>query len=341
MFERNKIEQLIATAAYEPLGAADQAWLDKKLTKYPEYRDMADDFRDLAEALPKEPPLFTADLLPVIRQELQDAPRRRRRQWAALSAGFAASMVVAAGGIVTAYSLRGMPTTAEPGGIEVQASAMGEAIKRAQALTEVGDFSAVQVLREAIAEQPDDALAGQAQLMLADLEFNHGERYAEAYDAYTRLKNNYGEIWTAQPQSAERFALLADVRKEDFQPMYELERARRDGAFGDLENLVARYPNRELAFAAMDAMREAAGGLESSGSAFRVAALETVRAQCTNPIALAQIDVKLGDLYWKELNNPDRALDLFCGVDKDAPVQLAQVAADAVSMLGACPNPAP
>ncbi len=338
MFERNKIEQLLAVAAYEPLSTADQAWLDRKLKKYPEYRDLADDFRDLKEIMAADAPAFRGDLLPAVRAELREAPLRRRRQWAALSMGLAASAVVAAGGVFAAYTLN---TTPAPLQQVQEASAMGQAIAQAQALSAAGEFRAVQVLRDAIAARPEDPRAGEAQLLLADLEFGHGERYAEAYASYDALRARYSGTWSEHPECAERFALLADARHEEFRPLYELERARRDGAFESLENIVARYPNRELAFAAIDAMRETAGALESNGSAFEVAALEAVRSRCSDPIALAQIDVTLGNLYWKELKDTDRALDLFCGVSEAAPVQLAQAAAVGRDALGTCPNPAP
>jgi hypothetical protein len=340
MFTRRRIEQLLAASMYEPLSAEEAAWLERKLAKYPEYRAMQADFRRMVAAIPAEPVAFGGDMLPLVRAAVVSSPQRGLapgwgRGLAGAFAGACVVLLAAYVGLNAAQTLR--PSLEVAGTVTPMQRALGEA----EHLAGQRDFSAITLLREALAQSPEAPEAGEAQLLLARLEFEHGERYAEAHEALNTLRTKYWDTWSAHPECAAQFALLDDARAEDFAPLYALDRARRGGSFETLENLAAQYPGRLLAAAAIDAMREVAGGLDNPGSAFRAAALETVRSRCTNPITIAQIDVQLGELYWKGLNDNERARSFFCNAQRSGHLVVAQAAMDALKVLGACPPTAP
>lgn len=340
MFTRRKIEQLLAASMYEPLSSEEAAWLERQLGRYPEYRAMQSDFRRMVGAIPAAAPEFSGDLLPAVRAAILEGPRPSAapawgRGLAGAFAGVCVVLLAAYVGLNAAETAR--PTFEAAGSV----TPMQRSLAEAERLAAEKDFTAIALLREALARTPDAPEAGAAQLLLARLEFEHGERYAEAHEALNTLRTQYWDTWAAHPECAAQFALLDDARAEDFAPLYALDRARRSGSFDALEGLAAQYPGRLLAAAAIDAMREVAGGLDSPGSAFRAAALETVRARCTNPITIAQIDMQLGELYWKGLNDSERARSFFCNAQRSGHLVVAQAATDALKVLGACPPVAP
>ena len=106
-----------------------------------------------------------------------------------------------------------------------------------------------------------------------------------------------------------------------------------------LESVVARYPGKLVATLAVDAMRSLACPPEGGEPAVRVAELETVRDRCTNPIAIAQLNLALGGLYWSELRDNERARAVLSEVAGRGPVVLEQRAQAALEAMSGTETP--
>ena len=200
------------------------------------------------------------------------------------------------------------------------------------------DFSgALKTLQAVLADAPQDPAAGRAQSALADLEFDHGQRYAEAYAAYIALKTNYPDTWKAASRNADRLDLLAEAKSDTFESLYALKAARNSGsdAFGQLERVAAK-PNMPLVAAlAVDAMRDLIGGPNSTTGEGKVAALQTVRDRCKDPVAAAQIQMALAEVHWKDLNDPARARDLYGEIANSGQPLVADAARAALAKVEA------
>lgn len=345
---REDFEGLMAAACYEPLMPEEQSALDAYLAANPAALEEFEALKAFTRAIPKDNPAFTGDLLPALKQELADlgvppgtVPGPAR--WFGWRPAMA--LVAAAVAIVALLQLQ-LPGANEGGGEEqIQLAATtptGIALNRVRAMLNDQDFSgAYRTIRETLASQPDDKeSAGELQYLLASLEFGHFQQYDRAHEAYETLRNEYWDTaWRAYPQSASRLELLAEAAAEDYQPLYTIRRAldRGDAGFAELEQVLARHAESQsmIATLAVDAMREVAGGLETPGGAFEVAAYETVLRRCSNPVAIAHMNHALGEMYLTTLDDRAKAIDFFervaaCGHDKlagSACEQLDQLAA--------------
>ena len=68
---------------------------------------------------------------------------------------------------------------------------------------------------------------------------------------------------------------------------------------------------------------------------FEVAAYEKIRRRCTNPLAIAQLNHTLGEMYWKTIDDRAKAMDLFEQVANCDHPQLAGQACEQLDQLAA------
>lgn len=326
-----KIRGLMAASLYEALDANEQSILDEHLARCGACQSQAEQLRGLRDRVPADPVPFGGDLLPVLRQRLaEEAPVSRAwRRWAVPMAACALVLVTA-----VFFRPSSTLTPTEP----IVASALESSITNADALLSKRDYTgALRVLQDALKSCPEDKKAGEAQLRLADIEFSELQRYAEAYTGYETLRVKYPEVWKAAPALVkDRFDLLSEARAKGFEPLYALNAARNTtgDSFRELEKVVAHYPGTMVAGLAVTAMRETVGSERGESGVMQAAALETVRECCTDPIAVAQVNLALGDMYWRELHDRQRAREVYGKAAQSEHAGLAGMALLALAELG-------
>ena len=330
----------LAAALYEPLEAEAQARLDAHLAQCAACRAEDQALRAFVDAIPSNGAAFEGDLLPALREELRHtAPGTRRFAWGIL----APVTVAVAAAVVAVFTLLAPEeppapsrqiTLSPPVDLAVPARAIAGA---ARTLAASNNFVAAQGLLTNALENEVPA-AGTLRLALADIEFEHGQRYAEAYGAYQTLKRDFPAVWAASPaETKDRFDLLSEVRGDNFDPLYRLDAVH---TFEQLEKILALSPERQmLASLAVARMAEIIQAEGAPDTGIRVAALEAVRARCTEPLAVAQLSIALGDVYWKELKDPLRARPHYEEAASATHLALAQRAEAALSELDALARP--
>lgn len=344
MFVCRKVKGLIAASIYEDISPEDRAYLAAHLTACARCRVESEALSRVAHALPvTHPAPYTGDLLPAIRQRLAEAPGRRAWIGWRMALPAVTCLMLAAFLGVMAWT----PNPASPPDTAIMAASPLEAAMAA-AREEGGQSfgKAMLALREAIQTHPDDSHAGEAQLFLADLEFNHGQRYAEAFAAYDTLRSHYPQTWNSSPTLVkDRYDLLAEARQENFESLYLFDAARNSGAesFAQLEKVVAKYPCKLVASLAMESMRERLCGPEDAlPLESRIESMEVVRDRCSDPVAVAQINVALGDMYWHDLRDPVRAREVYSQAAGSGHMTLASLARAALwEMDGIAAGPLP
>ena len=123
----------------------------------------------------------------------------------------------------------------------------------------------------------------------------------------------YPDAFTTDPVSIERFNLLDEARAFDYAPLRALDFARehRESALPHLERVIAQHPGTMLAAAAVGQIIHPSGNAAGHDPASAVLALEEARGRCTEPAAVAQLNLALGGLYCDGLHDEDHARDLF------------------------------
>jgi hypothetical protein len=347
---REDYEGLMAQACYEPLSTEEQAALDAFLAEDPEARKEFEELRAFAESLPSETPAFTGDLLPGLKREIEDLHIKPGtvpgpRSWFGWrpAAGVAAAAAVVVG-LLQWQTPVSAPTVAENDRPVQHASLSptAQTLQNVRGMLDQQDYTdAYQTISETLASDPSDKqAAGELQYLLANLEFGHFQQYDRAHEAYETLKQKYWDTaWQKDPQSATRLDILAEAAQDDYVPLHTIRRAvdRGDAGFQDLEMVLAKNAGEQslVAALAVDAMRELAGGLETPGGAFEVAAYEKVLRRCTNPLAIAQLNHTLGEMYWKTIDDRAKAMDLFQQVANCDHPQLAGQACEQLDQLAA------
>ena len=327
-----KMGGLIAASLYEPLDAAEQEALDGHLAWCAHCQRDASELRLVVEQVPREEIPFTGDLLPALRGQLAQAPARRPFPALRVTAFAASILLLAVVSGVGYWSGAGFPDH-EP--VVLAASPVEAALAKAHKLAKRDFMAAREALQETLAAYAGDPRVGEAQAALAELEFGHGQRYAQAYAAYTALRSEYPETWKQNPENVLRFNLLNETREADYEPLYALDAARGGTAdpFGQLEELASRYPGKLVAALAVEAMGALAGGPDGPDSVLRTAALEEACERCTNPIAVAQIRMALGDLYLQQFNDPASARECYSVAADSDSQDLARLGQDALALL--------
>ena len=320
MSDCRKIQGAMAASLYEPLGSAEQQALAAHLQTCSACRAEFEGFQVMAAMIPVEPVCFEGNLLPSIRASLHAAPSQSRRwAWSVLSLAFS-SVFVVFGLFVYFY----MVSIQETNPLAEAPSPAVLVLDEVAALLAADDApAAMAVLERARDKAESTELKGRYALEMANLEFDSFRRYPDAYDIYNRVRIEYSTVWAqSDPQVKDRFDLLTEARDHGFEALYQIDSARSQGESGMsmLEQVMARYPGRSVAREALSTM---VALVEGEG----VDALENVKSQCTNPVAVAQLDVHLGERYWAERLNPELGRQLLQGVagsEYEVPAKMAK-----------------
>ncbi len=333
-----KIRGLMAGALYEPLSPDDQILLENHLRRCPRCRVEAAALKSFVAQIPAPPVEFQGDLRPVLLKRLVEEkaaarPGRRFIEFVPRLA-FPIAAVLA---VLVAYRALVPGADVPAGNVEVVASPMEQRLVEAHTLAKHDFMAARATLEDALRNFPEDPRAGEAQLALADLEFDHGQRYEEAYEALNTLRTRYPGTWNANPECADRFDLLDEARAENFEPLYAYAAALNSSgdAFAQLEKVVSRYPEKLVGSMAMAAMVELVGNDADSADLTKTAALDAVRNRCTDPIAIAAVSVSLGDSFWNEMQDPGSARICYATAAQSSHPAVAQLAKEALASLDA------
>lgn len=351
MLKCRNVQGALAASLYEPLEGEEQCALQEHLDScaacLAQYRQL----QFLARALPQDPAVFEGNLLPAVRESLrqpagfftrpacegdrhfclssrQPAGFFTRPAWAGLSSLFL--MILAIIGLFIYVHDGARETPQDRPAVATAAERILEEVNR-HLVTE-DQAGAMGVLEAALARAKGTADAGPLQLAKANLEFEVFHRYEEAFVAYKKVREQHVDAWTnSDPRIKERFDLLTEARDGGFEALDDIDRARSQGETGlpVLEQVMARYPCREVA---REAMKTMAALVDEKGD--NVHALETLKTRCTNPMAIAQLDVHLGEQYCTNDRNQARGRALLqnvAGGDYPEPAKMAQ---DVLAKLG-------
>jgi len=319
-WNRRRIEGLLAASLYEPLSERDQRALDRAMQSDTALRAEYESLRRLVNAVPPAPVESIPNLLPLLRDRL-DAPSRRSAGYRWAYAGAAATVVLGLSLGAWYADREGVPPgpiatvkTGAPNTLVSQALAEAEGLLAKQDMP-----AAYDVLRKALSRQPGDARAGDAQWLAADCAFKL-KHYSEAYDACNQLFAEYGASLDGNPDRRTRAInlrdLLAEAKEVDYASLQAFDVAKRDRAntFGALENVAATYAKYhgteqyalgDLVAKEMAATVAAETGIDINTPAGTLAAYQGAHDRCTSPVAVALLDMKIGDAYLGPLN--DRA----------------------------------
>ncbi len=196
-------------------------------------------------------------------------------------------------------------------------------------------------LREIIKANRGQSIAGQALLLLADLEYTSSEHYDEAYRLYSQLRDNYPQIFSSTPEAVYRYNLLEETKKDNFKPLYALNSAlaSNDNPIKQLEKIIAHYPGTMVANLAVNSMVDClsdSSTIQNSEKAIKV--LENLRGYLTEPTAIAQVNYVLGNLYWNQMRDPEKARTFFQSVIHSDSKQLHPLANEALTQLVSMPE---
>lgn len=301
---RKRIQGMMAASLYEALSDRDQRALDAALRNDPGLRAEYEALRAVVGAVPVTA-IDGPDVLPLVRSRL-DAQAVSRPMWKP-AISFAA--VVLIGGVAWgSFYFSGLDTPARTVTPSRTADTLvGIALEEADRLLAMRDTAgAYETLRKAVERRPTDAQAGEAQWRVASLAFEL-RRYPEAYEAYSTLREKYWDtIQAAEPErrkrANEQYQALAEAKSKDFEPLYafDVAMADRGNTFQALEDVIARFPTQHTvtdwaAFEMAKLVSEDLGGAPTTEAV--LAAYETARDRCSAPIAVAQLNLKIGDVY--------------------------------------------
>lgn len=299
----------------EQLQSSEARRLDRALARSAAARREQAELKRLVESIPRSRPELGLDLLPRVRARVCDSARPRRapaQRLAYAGAACAAVVVTFASVLALANAVRSgdeVTHLARPEDRSPAANLLREARTRvAQA-----DFgSAFLILQTIVSDYPQDALAGEAQLEVARLQFERFANYPAAYQAYRALRERHPDMFRSSPEHANRLDVLAEARRVEYASLEEFDAAtKRSSGIEALERVIARYPATMVASLAAERMADrmlVAGGLADGPP--RLRALETARSRCRDPIAVARLNIEIADGYWKDLHDVDRARDI-------------------------------
>lgn len=320
-----KMEGLLAASLYEALEPDDSMALQRHLADCAACRAEHASLQALVGQLAPAPVEFQGDLLPAIREALRKTECQPWfLRWTQVIAVVVLFVLVSG-----VFMVVGGPGNAKNENVARVQPAV-EPLAEARRLAAADDASgAMEVLKAALDTAPHAAIAGELRLEVAELEYNHFHRYEAAYDTYKAVREVHPEAWTKSPGIVkERFDLLTEAREANFEPLYQIDKALKQGDNGmpELEQVMARYPGRSVAQAAMEMMVTMVDG-EGLGR------VEAVRSRCTNPVALAQLDVRIGEGYCTGNLDPAKGKALLHAV-ADSPYAVpAQMAKEVLARL--------
>ena len=321
-WKQNRIEGLMAASLYEPLSEVEQRELDQAIGSNQDLSAQYESLKRLAGNIPNTGLAKTPDLLPLLRERLDE---RVRPHWGYRLAYACAVVVVMAGASAASWMMYqhrvGSPAvqTAQGRG---DVTLVSQSIDQAKVFLAKYDYaSAYSVLRRAVSHQPGDAYAGEAQWLAVKCAIEL-KQYPDAYDACHQLFGDYRD-WlatdsTRMTEAMELRELLDEARKVEFASLQELDVAKRNRAntFAALESVAEKYAQyhgaEQYALGDRIAKEMVAAIAEETGVKINtpqgtLAAYEDARKRCTSPVAVALLDMKMGDACRDALNDPTSA----------------------------------
>jgi hypothetical protein len=331
------MEGLMAASLYEPLTGVEEAQLQRHLSRCAGCTAEYDALRGLVESIPKTSVPFQGDLWPALRGQLQQPQSHAYWRWLS-TAALAACAVTALG---LGYRLIG-PNGAANSTSTVASVAVSSHLQEAATLRQARKpEAALHVLQAAMQERIEltkndaDHEVGLMAAECADIWFEDVRSYEAAYDLYAALREQHYEVFTSNRLYSDRWNLLIEVSRDQFQPLYALDTARNSGSFEALEKIVAQRPEQSVGVLALAALQEQVAAEVEPGQNPRVASLERVRARLTEPAAIALVNLTLGDTYWKELDDTATARTLYQQVAESPQLALATQARKSINELNA------
>lgn len=343
-----KMRGLLAASVYGDLTDDERRTLEGHLASCPACRNEAAGLARVSAAIPIRTPKLDRDLMPALRRSIREEKPQGIRisfpwRFAAPLAAVASIVLISYVGLLGfgGRGVRSMPVAALQPRVDaspVEDSPVQCALTEADRLAGFHDYTgAYRTLKQAVDEHPDSPLAADAQLRRADIAFNALKWYPEAYDDYELLADRYPSHFANSAECIRRRDLLAEARDRDFASLHALDAAQRssDSQFAQLETLIGRYPGTFVASAAANEMARLASGDNSAvdGSG-RLAAMERARDHCTSVVAKRQLDLEVGRIYQRDINDPDKARACFNQIISNDNTALAQLARQSLSELG-------
>ena len=317
MLGRKRDRDLLLASLHEDLSSEDQARLDKALENSAELRKEHDDLRLLVAAIPRDESDLNIDLLPLVRKRLEGpaAQHERTPAFGWRMASFAAASLAVV--FVFAMTLQGTapPSEESTSLASVTQSPLQLALENADRLLEEGNFTgAHEVLTASLSANKPDQFAPQVQLKLADVCYDDLRWYGQAEAAYKAYRDTYRTEYTMNDERREAidFRLLAldEAAPEEYAPLLAVEAASgsEDRIIASLEQTIVEHPAGYVAALAVQKMAHAvAASADLSGRGY-VQAMETARLQCTQPVAVDQINVEIALYYHDKLSDKGMAI---------------------------------
>ena len=325
-WKQNRIEGLLAQSLYEPLTDSEQRELDRALEADPALRAERGALRRMVESVPADPFGPVPNLLPGLRDRLDEPARRGPAlRWA--YAGAAAALVAVVS-IIAWQADMGEKSRTRVAVVKSDApdTLVAQALADAEGLIAKRDVAAAfEVLSKALSRQPGDAHAGEAQWLLAQCAFDLN-RYADSYTACATL---FADYYPSLEGNAERRAraialrdLLAEAKQVDFVSLQAFDVAKRDrtNLFAALEDVAATYAKYQGTdqyalgdLVALEMAKAVASevGLDTATPQGALAAYQAARGRCASPVAAALLDLKIGDAYAAALHDPVSAKEHY------------------------------
>ncbi len=319
-----RIKGMIAASVYDDLSENESRELDSHLAKCPkcsaELEELSSLSGELSTALSEDAPL-DRDMLPAIRARLNESkpPRALFPRRLVLVGGMCLVLLTLFVGEMGERGANVREITETRASSTEDASALQLALNEADILVdESGDFiRAYMNLREALNANPHAEKAGEVQMRKADLAFSHIRLYAQAYDDYALLARDYPELYRQSRKAKDRLNMLAEAKEVAYVSLELLDAAKRsaDGDYASLEKVIVKYPGTFVASVAAGEMAQRVAlelELSGNGSATFVDTLRTAQAKCSDPVAVAQLNIEIGLAFWnksRDFTNASAALN--------------------------------
>ncbi|MBX7256375.1 MAG: hypothetical protein K1Y02_08425 [Candidatus Hydrogenedentes bacterium] len=313
----------MAASIYGDASTQEKRLLEEAMARDAGLRREYEALSGLREAIPVNQPELKFDLAPLVRNRLASSPATARGRRVALALATVACVVVLAALGFVRSDKHASPVVHVASTVGATGSSpLGAAIEKADALVKQGDLAtAYQSLQDCLAANADDVKAGDAQLRVADLAYDL-KRYPEALAATTALMTRYHDYVKQTPERERhviaRRDLLAEAESVQFASLYALDTARKDRTdpFGKLESIIVGNKDSLVAEeAALDMgkllLAEAESGKDANAKSPRLTAMTLARDRCTDPIAVALLEIKIGEIYQNDLRDFSSAEEHF------------------------------
>lgn len=339
MFGRSRIRGLMAQAAYEELDPQDREALDRALKRSKKLRAEAEALGVLVDLMPGGKVVLDGDIGPAVRAGIRIETVRLATRRARPVVAFAAlALILTLLGYVVLPVVHAPEVADAPATLVEAAMPVEAAVRQARALMLERKYpNAYVTLNGALENAEDDAYAGEARQLMADLAYSELRWYPEAFANYDALRVRHSAVFQSKPENLLRLNLLDEARGPDdrYASLLALDAARRVGSFEDLEVLLSDYPATYVASLAADEMARLSAKFDGMevGEHSRVAAMESALARSTDPRARERLKLEIGHLVSQEMNGADRARTLYEEVAESESTALAELAKNSLERL--------